>query len=755
MASFVAEVLTSAGHLETQEATTKLQQLSKKIDNLKQQVYDITVNKYANFVPKLHATEQLVGDVEKIKTEMDEVSNKIENEIKSQLNLSTGEFQSLTGQLDDVNCLLVVVDKLVNLQDGFDSLETAVRKQDYSAAADAVLMVQQLLSKKVYGHEDEIKILSAIQTEGLIQMEKLINDLSEKWKEMIVWTVADDKGTDGPRKMELKLNVKGDNSNLLDKVVLGMKKLKILDMKMKKFSEILFAQFVETLAKYADCEVVESETGQAKVLSVSVLDNTEVSPNPIMMYKHLDKVLRFLNQNFLCIFVEEGKTENDPPVTLMDKVGSHIAENTLKLIVKECLIRSIPTNTKDLDEFNGVIAMTEEVHKQLIHLKFVDPSNRILLDFIGNVNILFANKKCQAILEKARGLMTTEVHNTVIVSHEKPLGKLPPLVEGVGGGKKAKRDDLATDSPLSANTFRLPTCHISMSIQQLMTMAYETLQEATDSSPQCAVQMFCAVRNMFELFCNVFPTYHKQSLEALPQFTALHYNNCMYISHHLMTLGHQFSKKLPNHINSTFVDLVPKIRRLGSESFIRQLSKQKAQMSEYLKAANGFTAVSEKEAFLTTERAVKQVLHQLQHLKKVWQEVLPTSNYRKAIGGLLNSVIVEITDCIIALEDISADDTNQLSRLLNMIADRSPELMEVPDDTTANTTAEIQRNVAKWQRFKELDMILNASMIDIGDRWAAGKGPLAVAFSANEVKQLIRALFQNTERRTAMLAKIK
>ena len=321
-------------------------------------------------------------------------------------------------------------------------------------------MVQQLLSKKVYGHEDEIKILSAIQTEGLIQMEKLINDLSEKWKEMIVWTVPDDKGRERPKKTELKLNVKGDNSNLLDKVVLGMKKLKILDVKMKKFSEILFGQFVETLAKYVDCEVVESETGQAKVLTVNVLDSSEVSPNPIEMYKHLDKVLRFLNQNFLCIVVEEGKTENDPPVTLMDKVGSHIAENTLKLIVKECLIKSIPTNTKDLDEFNGVIAVTEEVHKQLIQLKFVSPGNKILLDFIGNVNILFANKKCHVILEKARGLMTTEVHNTVIVSQEKPLGKLPVLVEGVGGGKKARRDDLATDTPLSANTFKLPTCHI-------------------------------------------------------------------------------------------------------------------------------------------------------------------------------------------------------------------------------------------------------------------------------------------------------
>ena len=63
----------------------KLQQLSKKIDNLKLQVYDVTVNKYANFIPKLHSTEQLVSDVAAIKEEMDEVSSKIENEVCTHL----------------------------------------------------------------------------------------------------------------------------------------------------------------------------------------------------------------------------------------------------------------------------------------------------------------------------------------------------------------------------------------------------------------------------------------------------------------------------------------------------------------------------------------------------------------------------------------------------------------------------------------------------------------------------------------------
>ena len=39
--------------------------------------------------------------------------------------------------------------------------------------------------------------------------------------------------------------------------------------------------------------------------------------------------------------------------------------------------------------------------------------------------------------------------------------------------------------------------------------------------------------------------------------------------------------------------------------------------------------------------------------------------------------------------------------------------------------------------------------------WGGGKGHLGMEFQAEQVKQLIRALFQNTERRAAVLAKIK
>lgn len=46
-------------------------------------------------------------------------------------------------------------------------------------------------------------------------------------------------------------------------------------------------------------------------------------------------------------------------------------------------------------------------------------------------------------------------------------------------------------------------------------------------------------------------------------------------------------------------------------------------------------------------------------------------------------------------------------------------------------------------------------MKEIEIRWRNGKGPLAQEFTAQQVKQLIRALFQNTERRANLLAMIK
>ena len=64
----------------------------------------------------------------------------------------------------------------------------------------------------------------------------------------------------------------------------------------------------------------------------------------------------------------------------------------------------------------------------------------------------------------------------------------------------------------------------------------------------------------------------------------------MYIAHHLLTLGHQYKSKLPPPLSqgaATFIDLVPCLRRLGTECFLKQLSTQRDQLLDMLKPAAG------------------------------------------------------------------------------------------------------------------------------------------------------------------------
>lgn len=53
-----------------------------------------------------------------------------------------------------------------------------------------------------------------------------------------------------------------------------------------------------------------------------------------------------------------------------------------------------------------------------------------------------------------------------------------------------------------------------------------------------------------------------------------------------------------------------------------------------------------------------------------------------------------------------------------------------------------------------MKMILNASMAEIVEQWSEGKGPLTLNYSSEDIRRLIRALFQNTDRRAKVLGSI-
>ena len=71
-----------AGRLEKEDLNAKLGKLAKRIDDVKMEVYESLENQYIRFYPDLSMAQGLSSSVEALTTDMDEVNNKIQKEVR-------------------------------------------------------------------------------------------------------------------------------------------------------------------------------------------------------------------------------------------------------------------------------------------------------------------------------------------------------------------------------------------------------------------------------------------------------------------------------------------------------------------------------------------------------------------------------------------------------------------------------------------------------------------------------------------------
>uniref|UniRef100_A0A3Q0SAM9 Centromere/kinetochore protein zw10 homolog n=1 Tax=Amphilophus citrinellus TaxID=61819 RepID=A0A3Q0SAM9_AMPCI len=706
MASFVTEVLASSGKLEKEDLSSRISKMSRKVEDTKEEVCDMINKRYSDFLPSLQSSEELMLQVDAVSKEMDTLKNCIENEVQN-VHVAVTEYTKLKQQLEKNTIIITMLGHLkerhncVSVKMGLFFLFLQARKN-----------VEALKGWKT----SELPLLSALSSELTVQRENLIYHLGDEWKRLVIWKLPSTKG------------------------------------------QVLLKNMLKPLVMYASLSVrVTEQQGDGTTLALQCLEEShEERCTPSQVYNKLLLVLKTLHSYLLDVSIGDKK--------LSTILGELIWEDMSHTIIHECLVHSIPTNSSQLEKYNTVIKETEEFEKSLKEMEYLQGDSTDLLKYARDVNCHFASKKCKDVIVAARKLMTSKMHNTVKITPDSKLRlpKLPAPSSEVKVKQESFKEEVTMENSkqLSAWSLRLPACRISESVQQLMELAIDTLCEAVGSSTQCALQLFFTVRNIFQLFYDVVPTYHKENLLKFPHLAAIQHNNCMYLAHHLLTLGHHFRNHLPQSLSegvATFVDMVPGFRKLGAQCFLAQLNVQRAELLERLSTAHNFCNLDDEENYTAASKAVRQVIHQLKQLGTVWQDVLPVSIYCKAMGNLLNTAITEVTAKIMMLEDISSEDGEHLHTLCQTIIEEGP-LVFIPlaeEKKNKRYQQEVPLYVKKWGTFKELVIVLRANLQEIVDRWTDGKGPLALEFSSSEVKSLIRALFQNTERRAAALAKIK
>jgi len=104
--------------------------------------------------------------------------------------------------------------------------------------------------------------------------------------------------------------------------------------------------------------------------------------------------------------------------SLMSVFGAECSAACLQALINNCLSAAIPSTRSELAGFTKVVTVVEELQSKLVRFGFISEENGTLVEYVKNVDSLFANKRCVQLLDEARKLIKSDIHNIVqVVCH--------------------------------------------------------------------------------------------------------------------------------------------------------------------------------------------------------------------------------------------------------------------------------------------------------------------------------------------------
>lgn len=89
----------------------------------------------------------------------------------------------------------------------------------------------------------------------------------------------------------------------------------------------------------------------------------------------------------------------------------------------------------------------------------------------------------------------------------------------------------------------MPDYRISTCAHGVMELAHQTLIEACAGEAMCANLLFQTSRDIIFLFKAVVQTLYEDDIANDARACMLYHNDCLYIAHHMITIGHQYKRR--------------------------------------------------------------------------------------------------------------------------------------------------------------------------------------------------------------------
>jgi centromere/kinetochore protein ZW10 len=722
-----------------------IEKLSKRSAHLKGELFELVKQHYVNFDLQVSTTVALEQRVQEARDEYQRIVRHIEQDLNTRISKSSEERAEKESRLKETQSRIAFVQRLFDIYQAVENSRTDLQCGKYVSAAEHLSSTIKSLSE-IAKEGCDAKVFRALKTEHAMVMSDLTVQLQEKWQKFVSWSpkvIPSDPGLELLSRVELHVPSHQGQGQRKD-VIVAMKVLAsagIWEQRAEVFARKLLLCIIKPLIVHNTLQATRSKSKDGLLLRLSKVSGPEGTSIP-QLYETLLCVLSVVR----LVVAKEYERE------WLEVIGRILCPEIEELVIANRLSTSIPRNSSELEQYEAVRIRAKGFEEELVKMGMVEDGKMCKMsEYASDVNIHFVNQKNQDILVKARSILLQPLHNTVMVTNVDPFSKLEDIFP-VPDSDKITDEEPGQAFDIAQLNFVFPKCAVSRSVVDFVDHLYETLKECCHGSD--AVQGFCLARNMVDLFCAVLSSHHSAAIGELPRMAAVQHNNCMYLAHHLMTLGHQFHSRLPPPLNSqttTFVDQVPLVRAMGVECFLAEMKKQQSCLLDFLKSFGSFSGVSRDSHRDIVRRSLQKALLHVSKLSKVYLEVLPINIHHKAVGSLLNILVSEVIRMIMSMEDMAADDATEIHALLSVVLEKAPKTLLLTSEEEVDSISTYCNN---WEKFQKLAVILNASLLEIVGLWEEGKEGVAMVFSVSEVRSLIKALFRNTEHRASALNKI-
>ena len=233
------------------------------------------------------------------------------------------------------------------------------------------------------------------------------------------------------------------------------------------------------------------------------------------------------------------------------------------------------------------------------------------------------------------------------------------------------------------------------------------------------------------------------------------YNDSLWLAESLRHFtGAQFKRTGQINVSAAETE-ISALESFAKRTYGKEMESQRTIIGDLLDGAQGFVNCTEPPFAQECDIAISSTTDRLRELHDQWKEVLSHSALLQSLGSLLSTVAKKIIADVEDMGDISEPESQRLTAFCNRIAS----LEDLFTQKSTGGASEAQNvpltavYTPNWLKFQYLANILESSLVDIKYLWLEGE--LKLEFEAEELVDLIEALFADSEHRRKAIGEIR